>query len=169
MASVSRKRPPPAKSPAFPSKHPTPPPPSAPHGDDFLDEDVYLEETLIEAEEDEESLILRDLEEQQPGDDASRLSKWARPPVTEGYASRKENILFQQLEIDYIVGESHKELMPDRSGPATVIRIFGFTREGHSVCCNVHGFEPYFYISCPPGMGPDDISRFHQTLEACIY
>ncbi|KAF6167135.1 hypothetical protein GIB67_029773 [Kingdonia uniflora] len=37
---------------------------------------------------------------------------------------------------------------------------------GHSVCCNVHGFRPYFYINCPPGMGPDDISKFHQTLEA---
>lgn len=36
---------------------------------------------------------------------------------------------------------------------------------GHSVCCHAHGFEPYFYISCPPGMGPDDISHFHQTLE----
>lgn len=36
---------------------------------------------------------------------------------------------------------------------------------GHSVCCNVHGFEPYFYISCPSGMGPDDVSRFHQVLE----
>ncbi|GJN37713.1 hypothetical protein PR202_gb26694 [Eleusine coracana subsp. coracana] len=28
---------------------------------------------------------------------------------------------------------------------------------GHSICCQVHGFEPYFYISCPSGMGPDDI------------
>jgi DNA polymerase delta subunit 1 len=36
---------------------------------------------------------------------------------------------------------------------------------GHSVCCQVHGFEPYFYISCPSGMGPDDISRFKQILE----
>lgn len=33
------------------------------------------------------------------------------------------------------------------------------------MCCFVHGFEPYFYIACPPGMGPDDISRFHQSLE----
>lgn len=39
---------------------------------------------------------------------------------------------------------------------------------GHSVCCQVHGFEPYFYISCPMGMGPDDISRFHQTLEVSV-
>lgn len=64
-----------------------------------------------------------------------------------------------------MIGESHKELMPNSSGSAAIIRIFGVTREGHSVCCNVHGFEPYFYISCPPGMGPDDISRFHQVLE----
>lgn len=40
---------------------------------------------------------------------------------------------------------------------------------GHSVCCLVHGFEPYFYISCPPGMGPDDISRFQQTLEVFVF
>lgn len=46
------------------------------------------------------------------------------------------------------------------------VRFFFFSGGlGHSVCCHVHGFEPYFYISCPPGMGPDDISRFHQTLE----
>jgi DNA polymerase delta subunit 1 len=43
--------------------------------------------------------------------------------------------------------------------------MFGVTREGNSVCCFVHGFEPYFYIACPPGMGPDDISNFHQSLE----
>lgn len=36
---------------------------------------------------------------------------------------------------------------------------------GHSVCCHVHGFEPYFYINCPPGMGHDDIPRFRQVLE----
>lgn len=41
--------------------------------------------------------------------------------------------VFQQLEIDYVVGESHKELMPDRSGPAAVIRIFGVTREGQII------------------------------------
>ncbi|GJN07344.1 hypothetical protein PR202_ga25168 [Eleusine coracana subsp. coracana] len=69
------------------------------------------------------------------------------------------------LEIDYIIGESHKQLLPNSSGPAAILRIFGVTKEGHSICCQVHGFEPYFYISCPPGMGPDDISRFHQTLE----
>ncbi|XP_052482726.1 DNA polymerase delta catalytic subunit isoform X1 [Gossypium raimondii] len=161
-----RKRPPPPSShqPSPASKHqattPTPPPPST--EEDFVDEDVFFDETLM-GEEDVESLILRDFEERQAL--ASRLSKWARPPLSDAYISQSRSIVFQQLEIDYVIGESHKGLLPDSSGQAAIIRIFGVTGEGHSVCCLVHGFEPYFYISCPPGMGPDDISHFHQTLE----
>ncbi|XP_047334461.1 DNA polymerase delta catalytic subunit [Impatiens glandulifera] len=125
-----------------------------------MDEDVFLDETLLH---DEESLVLRDMEEQEAL--SSRLSKWRRPPLSTSYQTQSPSIVFQQLEIDYVIGESHKELLPCSSGPAAIIRIFGVTQEGHSVCCNIHGFEPYFYINCPPGMGPDDISNFHQILE----
>ncbi|KAL3721403.1 hypothetical protein ACJRO7_033834, partial [Eucalyptus globulus] len=174
MSASTRKRPPPAAHPspaAHPPKHQATTPPSQqpaprpPLEEEFLDEDVYLDETLIPGgdDDDEEYLILRDIEERQGL--ASRLAKWARPPLSDGYLSQSKNVVYQQLEIDYVIGESHRELLPDRFGPAAIIRIFGVTREGHSVCCNVHGFEPYFYISCPPGMGPDDISRFHQVLE----
>ncbi|KAM7523503.1 hypothetical protein LguiA_013405 [Lonicera macranthoides] len=127
-----------------------------------MDEDVFLDETLI-LQDEEEALVLRDIEEQEAL--ASRLHKWKRPVLSQSYLSQSKNIVFQQLEIDYVIGESHKELMPNSSGRAAIIRIFGVTSEGHSICCHVHGFEPYFYISCPPGMGPDDISRFHQILE----
>ncbi|OMP04435.1 DNA-directed DNA polymerase, family B, pol2 [Corchorus olitorius] len=161
-----RKRPPPPSqnqpSPATKHQATGEAPPPTPMEEDFVDEDVFLEETLM-GEEDVESLILRDIEQRQAL--TSRLSKWARPPLSDAYTSQSCSISFQQLEIDYVIGESNKSLMPDSSGPAAIIRIFGVTREGHSVCCLVHGFEPYFYISCPPGMGPDDISRFHQTLE----
>ncbi|KAJ4751824.1 DNA polymerase [Rhynchospora pubera] len=138
---------------------PTPVPPEAME-EEMMDEDVFLEETLLKYEEDEEALLML-------RDEAlsSRLSKWRRPALSSGYLTSSESIVFQQLEIDYIIGESHKELLPNWSGPAAILRIFGVTREGHSVCCHVHGFEPYFYISCPPGMGPDDISHFHQALE----
>ncbi|MCO5575689.1 hypothetical protein L7F22_029493 [Adiantum nelumboides] len=71
-----------------------------------------------------------------------------------------------QLDIDYIIGESNKQLTPHRTGPMAILRMFGVTAEGYSVCCNVHGFQPYFYISCLDGMGPDDIPKFKQTLEA---
>ncbi|WOK97364.1 DNA polymerase delta catalytic subunit [Canna indica] len=126
--------------------------------DEMMDEDVFLEDTLYEADE-EALLLLRDEAL------SSRLCKWRRPALSPSYLSGSESIVFQQLEIDYVIGESHKELLPSLSGPSAILRVFGVTREGHSVCCHVHGFEPYFYISCPVGMGPDDISRFHQTLE----
>ncbi|XP_004502958.1 DNA polymerase delta catalytic subunit [Cicer arietinum] len=155
---TSRKRA--AAAPAPPQQPPTKQ--ALSQEDEFLDEDVFLDETLIS--EDEESAILRDIEQRQAL--ATRLSKWTRPPLSQDYISQSRSILFQQLEIDYVIGESHKELLPNSSGPAAIIRIFGVTKEGHSVCCKVHGFEPYFYISCPPGMGPDDISHFHQILEA---
>ncbi|KAL0449857.1 UNVERIFIED_CONTAM: DNA polymerase delta catalytic subunit [Sesamum latifolium] len=120
-----------------------------------LDEDVFLEETLLQYEE----------EDSQRRALADRLAKWKRPALSPSLLSQSQNIVFQQLEIDYVIGDSHRELLPSSSGPAAIIRIFGVTKEGHSVCCLVHGFEPYFYISCPPGMGPDDIFHFHQILE----
>jgi hypothetical protein len=40
-------------------------------------------------------------------------------------------LAFQQLEIDYVIGESHKELLPSSSGSAAILRIFGVTREGN--------------------------------------
>ncbi|ESQ31505.1 hypothetical protein EUTSA_v10003565mg [Eutrema salsugineum] len=160
-AGNSKKRPPPSNTPPA-GKHratgnPTPSPPVGTLEDEFVDEDVFMDEG------DEESLILRDMEEREAV--SARSSTWARPPLSPAYLSNSQNIIFQQLEIDYVIRESHKELLPGSSGQAAVIRIFGVTREGHSVCCYVHGFEPYFYIACPPGMGPDDISHFHQILE----
>ncbi|KAJ4831435.1 DNA polymerase delta catalytic subunit [Turnera subulata] len=154
----ARKRPPPPQAQSAPPAKQQATTPTAAGDEEFVDEDVFLEETLIA--EDEQNLLLQDHQLF-----ASRLAKWTRPPLSQSYVSQSQSIIFQQLEIDYIIGDSHKELLPQRSGPAAIIRIFGVTREGHSVCCNVHGFEPYFYISCPPGMGPDDISRFHQILE----
>lgn len=93
---ASRKRPPPHQpSPATnPSKLQavaTPPSQQSPKPaleDEFMDEDVYLEENLIQ--EDEEELILRDIEDRQAV--ASRLSKWARPPLSDGYMSQSKNI-----------------------------------------------------------------------------
>ncbi|KAH9717338.1 DNA polymerase delta catalytic subunit [Citrus sinensis] len=157
----ARKRPPPTPKESWPNKQQATTPTTPVIDDEFLDEDVFLDETLLP--EDEESLILRDIEQRQ--DFASRLAKWARPPLSSAYVSQRQSIMFQQLDIDYVIGDSNRELLPHSSGPAAIIRIFGVTREGHSVCCKVHGFEPYFYISCPQGMGPDDISRFHQILE----
>lgn len=36
-----------------------------------------------------------------------------------------------------------------------ILRAFGVTDEGFSVCCHIHGFAPYFYTPAPPGECPD--------------
>ncbi|KAM2815549.1 hypothetical protein COP1_039900 [Malus domestica] len=157
---ISRKRPAPPQPAANPAEQQATSPEEE---EEFVDEDVFLDETLFETED---NLVLRDIEQRQSL--ASRLTNWARPPLSHAYTSASRSIAFQQLEIDYVIREIHRELLPNWSGSAAIIRIFRVTKEGHSVCCHVHGFEPYFYINCFPGMGPDDISRFHQILEVLM-
>ncbi|XP_002983728.2 DNA polymerase delta catalytic subunit isoform X2 [Selaginella moellendorffii] len=160
---ASRRRAAPSQSSAPPPKRqgssqapaatrmPEPPPPPPVDEEDF-DEDVFLEETL-----------LRDVELQATGITAS-LAKWKRNHV-EAFDPKEHPVVFQQLEIDYVIGESDREWMPGRTGPAAILRMFGVTQQGNSVCCHIHGFEPYFYISCPDGWNPDDTSKFRHTLE----
>ncbi|KAJ7521254.1 hypothetical protein O6H91_19G043900 [Diphasiastrum complanatum] len=131
------------------------PAPPEPMEEEDFDVDVFLEEALLRDEELMESGV-EGL--------AARLSKWKRKTVT-SFDSRSSNIVFQQLDIDYIVGESEKDSTSGRAGPAAILRIFGVTEEGNSVCCHVHGFEPYFYISCLEDVGPDDIPKLRQALE----
>ena len=51
-----------------------------------LDEDVFLDETLYE----EESQVLRDMEEREAL--ASRLSKWKRPALSQPYMSQSQGV-----------------------------------------------------------------------------
>lgn len=42
--------------------------------------------------------------------------------------------------------------MPGQTqGKVPIIRMFGVTDNGNSVCCHVHGFAPYFYVPAPSG------------------
>ncbi|RYG51790.1 hypothetical protein EON67_02630, partial [archaeon] len=53
-----------------------------------------------------------------------------------------------------------------RSGTVPIIRVFGVTQEGHSVCMHVHGFTPYFWAAPPAGMTERDVPAFRAALEA---
>lgn len=42
--------------------------------------------------------------------------------------------------------------MPGQSqGKVPIVRMFGVTDNGNSVCCHIHGFAPYFYVPAPNG------------------
>lgn len=67
----------------------------------MMDEDVFLEETLIKYEEDEEALVLLRDEGL-----ASRLSKWKRPNLSPSHLSQSQsigNFLFSLLDFPPIL------------------------------------------------------------------
>lgn len=52
-----------------------------------------------------------------------------------------------------------------RIGPVPVIRLFGVTEQGNSVCCHVHGFTPYFYVSAPSNFTNSHCEPFKVRFE----
>lgn len=73
---------------------------------------------------------------------------------------------FLQIEIDHGQDRPHECVRFDSKGsPIPVFRLFGVTADQHSVTCHVHGFLPYFYVSCPNSINLENLSDFHKRLE----
>ena len=45
-------------------------------------------------------------------------------------------------------------------GPVPIMRMFGINDNGNSICCHVHGFCPYFYVTAPSKFTSSDTSEF---------
>lgn len=41
-----------------------------------------------------------------------------------------------------------------------IVRLFGITNDGNSVCCHIHGFSPYFYVDAPPDFKVEHCLQF---------
>ena len=74
--------------------------------------------------------------------------KWARPPPPE-LDPKKDRLTFQQLDIDYYTDKPMKGMPGAQTGTVATMRIFGVTRQQNSICCHVHGFAPYLYVTVP--------------------
>ncbi len=48
-------------------------------------------------------------------------------------------------------GQAVAGMAGQSQGKVPIIRMFGVTDSGNSVCCHVHGFAPYFYVPAPSG------------------
>lgn len=80
----------------------------------------------------------------------------------------KHNITFQQIDIENYIGAPLAGMPGAQRGPVPVIRMFGVTMDGHSVCCHVHGFAPYFYIAAPAGFDHTQCQPFKQALDKAV-
>ena len=96
---------------------------------------------------------------------AADRENWVRKPLAKPVDATRDGLLFQQLDIDYVVDKPHETLGDRRSkGDAAVVRMFGVTGDGHSVCAHVHGFEPYFYCAVPENFSEADCDAFRRRL-----
>jgi DNA polymerase delta subunit 1 len=46
--------------------------------------------------------------------------------------------------------------------------MYGVTEDGYSVCCHVHGFSPYFYVSLPDKFTHQHCGEFKQALNQAV-
>lgn len=97
-----------------------------------------------------------------------RLRKWRRP-LPPLHDEKSDALVFQQIDIDHYIHPRAFPGMPGaRSGPVPVMRMFGVTKKGNSVCCHVHGFHPYFFVPAPVGFTKDNLRDFRVGLNQAL-
>eukprot|EP00195_Chlamydomonas_chlamydogama_P002057 CAMPEP_0202920478 /NCGR_PEP_ID=MMETSP1392-20130828/76878_1 /ASSEMBLY_ACC=CAM_ASM_000868 /TAXON_ID=225041 /ORGANISM="Chlamydomonas chlamydogama, Strain SAG 11-48b" /LENGTH=1079 /DNA_ID=CAMNT_0049613975 /DNA_START=162 /DNA_END=3401 /DNA_ORIENTATION=+ len=109
----------------------------------------------------------------QPPDEAMEVDlgeagrNWTRPPV-EAFNPSTTKIVFQQLEVDYYVAKRRDDGLdgefPAQQNNVPVVRMYGVSEAGNSVCVFVHGFLPYFYAEKPKHWSHEDIDTFADQL-----
>uniref|UniRef100_A0A8D2IPF1 DNA polymerase n=1 Tax=Varanus komodoensis TaxID=61221 RepID=A0A8D2IPF1_VARKO len=94
-------------------------------------------------------------------------SKWQRP-LPAKIDPKEESLCFQQVELDYYVGSHIPGFPGSTQGPVPVLRMFGVTLAGNSICCHIHGFAPYFYVPAPAGFQAEHLADFQRELNSAV-
>ncbi|KAI1884714.1 hypothetical protein AGOR_G00229260 [Albula goreensis] len=132
----------------------------------FEEEAAMLDDTEVEAES----------TEGQAGNDAIPVEKlfsadfsphWCRPAAP-ALDPQTDQLTFQQIELDYYLGSPVAGMPGQSRGTVPIIRMFGVTDRGNSVCCHIHGFTPYFYIPAPAGFSSCHLSDFQKELNTAV-
>ncbi|XP_044137559.1 DNA polymerase delta catalytic subunit [Bufo gargarizans] len=93
--------------------------------------------------------------------------KWLRPPLSP-IDPQQDAICFHQIELDHYIGSHIPGMLGAKQGPVPIIRMFGITADGNSVCCHIHGFAPYFYVPCQLGFSREHLSDFKKELNNAV-
>lgn len=93
--------------------------------------------------------------------------KWSRP-APPNFVPKKDKLVFQQIDIDHYNGEPIKGMPGSQLGPVPIMRMYGITMEGNSVCCHVHGFTPYFYVTVPLNFTESSCNALKSNLNKAL-
>ena len=136
--------------------------------DDIFEPDDYEDDNIQDCPDEPDIDIPEEYESSVLSSDM--LSTWKRPPVSN--PTNQNDLDVQWLDIDMIAGDplkdnpnpEKKKMVGSQTGPVPIIRIFGVTMEGHSVCANIHGFTPYAYFALPKELS---LNKNKTTHEIC--
>ncbi|GFT38521.1 DNA polymerase delta catalytic subunit [Nephila pilipes] len=141
------------------------------HDDDDFERSNFEEELALmeDLEEEFQAQSLESLESTGEDIDSSQSAnaKWARPPPPEIKPST-DSVVFQQLDIDYYIGQAVPGMSGCQTGLVPIMRVFGVSMEGNSILCHVHGFLPYFFVPAPQSFQQSDCAKFREILNGAI-
>ncbi|CEO97534.1 hypothetical protein PBRA_000880 [Plasmodiophora brassicae] len=103
--------------------------------------------------------------------DRTRLfAQWARPTPSAGTLDFARNDMdFQVIDTTTAAGLVPGWLQkPGRQQSGPIVRLFGVTKDGHSVLVNCHGFHPYLFVKAWDGYSPADAGAFAQAINRSI-
>ncbi|XP_066943072.1 DNA polymerase delta catalytic subunit [Macrobrachium rosenbergii] len=137
------------------------------------DDDMAFDDTFIDcaAEIDEmESQGYDDIQQSSVivDDDRDIDPSWERPPLPT-MNTKEESLIFQQIEIDHYIGSPVAGMPGQQIGRVPVMRMFGVNDAGNTICCHVHGFSPYFYVTCPVTFKESHLPIFKRTLNEVVF
>lgn len=96
--------------------------------------------------------------------DEAQEKRWARP-FDGDFRSEDNDLQMHWVDIDMTSGvplESNpckgEKVVGSREAIVPVVRMYGSTRQGHSVVAYVHGVTPYFYVGLPQSANLDQNS-----------
>jgi DNA polymerase delta subunit 1 len=113
-----------------------------------------------EREDDEYDTHMEDKDESAgfvKGYDWSKMRRPTLDPVV-------KDVCFQNMQIDYIIGDRCRLTKIKGNGKVPVIRLYGVTKAGNSVQCNVHNYLPNFLIELPGPMTKEEQEDFLKRL-----
>lgn len=136
------------------------------------DEDDYLpanfEDELALMDENDEQPESQEFMEQELESREQQINpKWLRPPPPILDPS-KNKLVFQQIDIDHYTGSPLPGMPGSQLSPVPIMRMYGITMEGNSVCCHVHGFSTYFFVLAPSSFKSKDCKPFKDSLNRAI-
>uniref|UniRef100_A0A8C1RL11 DNA polymerase n=1 Tax=Cyprinus carpio TaxID=7962 RepID=A0A8C1RL11_CYPCA len=93
--------------------------------------------------------------------------RWKRPHAPP-LQPNSDTLIFQQIDLDYYLGSAVAGMPGQVQGKVPIVRMFGVTDSGNSVCCHIHGFAPYFYVPAPNGFTSAHLAEFQRELNSAV-